>query len=226
MRHELSEALGGIRGMLEAAAPFIAFTVAWLITGDLAPAIIAAAVVAMVLAVLRLVQKQSLRYVLQAVVPTGIAVVVAARTGRAEDAFLPGIVYNGVLALVFVLTIVLRRPVVGYLYGAAVGDPSGWTSDGDLVRLFRKLTAVLTVVYLIRVVVQLPLLLAAHVAALAIAKVVLGWPLLLLALAVIGVLLSRGRTPLTESRNGPPSDGSADLTERTVPGKDAGSVGG
>ncbi len=54
----------------------------------------------MVLAVIRLVQRQSMRYVVQAVIPTAIAAVVAARTGRAEDVFLPGILYNGALAVI------------------------------------------------------------------------------------------------------------------------------
>ena len=38
---------------------------------------------------IRLVQRQSLRYVLTAVIPTAIAAFVATRTGRAEDVFLP-----------------------------------------------------------------------------------------------------------------------------------------
>lgn len=198
VRHELSSALGGPRGMIEASCPFIGFTVAWLVSSDLMVAIITALAVAVLLAILRLAQKQSLKYVAQAIFPTAIAVVVAARTGRAEDAFLPGILYNGALAVVFAVTIVIGRPVIGYLYGAAVGDPSGWTSDPGLVRLFRRLTAILAVPYVLRFVIQLPIFLSGHVVLLGVAKVVLGWPLLLLALAAIGVLLARGRTPISE----------------------------
>jgi hypothetical protein len=36
-----------------------------------------------------------------------------------------------------------------------------------------------------------------------VAKVVLGWPLLLAALFVIGLLLSRGRTPIEDARPEP-----------------------
>ena len=62
-----------------------------------------------------------------------------------------------------------------------------------------RLTLVLAVPYVLRFVVQLPLFLAGQVVWLAVAKVVLGWPLLLAALFVIGLLLSRGRTPIEES---------------------------
>jgi len=157
-----------------------------------------------VLAVVRLVQRQSVRFVVQAVVPTALAALVATRTGRATDVFLPGILYNGALAVVSLLSILVGRPLVGYLVGTALGDPTGWVRDRGLVRLSTRLTLVLAVPYLLRVVVQLPLYLADQVVWLGVAKVVLGWPLLVGALFVMGLLLSRGRTPLDPEPERPP----------------------
>lgn len=199
VRYQLSQSLGGVRGMLEAALPFVGFTVAWVSTRQLYPALGVAVGVALVLAVIRLVQRQSLKYVAQAVVPTAIAALIATRTGRAQDVFLPGILYNGALAALSLLTVAIRRPLVGFIIGAAVGDPTGWVRDRALVRMTTKLTLVLAVPYVARFVIQMPLFLAGEVVWLGVAKVVLGWPLLLGALAVIGVLLSRGRTPMEES---------------------------
>ena len=62
-----------------------------------------------------------------------------------------------------------------------------------------KLTLVLAVPYVTRFVIQLPLFLAGEVVWLGVAKVVLGWPLLIAALAVIGLMLSKGRTPMEDS---------------------------
>ena len=62
-----------------------------------------------------------------------------------------------------------------------------------------KLTLVLAVPYVTRFVIQLPLFLAGQVVWLGVAKVVLGWPLLIAALAVIGLMLSKGRTPMEDS---------------------------
>jgi hypothetical protein len=196
VRAELGRTLGGVRGMVESALPFVAFTAAWVLTRSLYPALGAAFAVALVGALVRLVQRQSVRFVVQAVVPTAIAALVAARTGRAEDVFLPGILYNGALAAVSVLTIVVRRPLLGYLVGTVLDDPTGWVRDRGLVALSSKLTAVLAVPYLLRFAVQLPLFLAGEVVWLGVAKVVLGWPLLVAALFVMGLLLSRGRTPV------------------------------
>src|SRR5690349_19498086 len=207
VRYQLSKSLGGPRGMLESALPFIAFTVAWVVTRDrtglpLSPLYLslgAALATAVVLGLIRLVQRQSVRFVLQAIFPTAIAAIIAARTGRAEDVFLPGILYNGFLALISAFTIAIRKPLVGFIIGAAIGDPTGWMSDRGLVKMTSKLTAVLAVPYVTRFVIQLPLFLTGHIVLLGVAKVVLGWPLLLAALFVIGLMLSKGRTPMEGS---------------------------
>ena len=198
VRYELGRTLGGPRGMVEAALPFVGFTVAWVASRQLYPSIGVAVGVALVLAVVRLVQRSSLKFVAQAVVPTAIAAIIATRTGRAEDVFLPGILYNGGLAVVSLLTVAVRRPLIGFVIGAALEDPTGWIRDRALVKMASRLTLVLAVPYVLRFVVQLPLFLAGEVVWLGVAKVVLGWPLLLAALFVIGLLLSRGRTPLEE----------------------------
>jgi Protein of unknown function (DUF3159) len=199
VRYQLGKSLGGTRGMVESALPFVAFTIAWVISRQLYPAIGAAVATALVLATIRLLQRQSIKYVLQAVIPTAIAVLIATRTGRAQDIFLPGILYNGALAVLSLLTIAIRRPLVGFVIGAAVGEPTSWAKDRGLVKMTSKLTLVLAVPYITRFVVQMPLFLAGHVVLLGVAKVVLGWPLLIAALAVMGFMLSKGKTPMEDS---------------------------
>jgi hypothetical protein len=199
VRYQLGKSLGGARGMVESALPFIAFTIAWVIGRQLYPAIGAAVGIALVLAVIRLLQRQSIKYVAQAVIPTAIAVLVATRTGRAQDVFLPGILYNGALAVLSIFSVIVRKPLVGFIIGAAVGDPTGWAKDRGLVTMTSKLTLVLAVPYVTRFVIQMPLFLAAEVVWLGVAKVVLGWPLLIAALTVMGVMLSKGKTPMEDS---------------------------
>ena len=199
VRYQLSQSLGGARGMVEAALPFVAFTIAWVAGRELYPALGAALGIAVILGVVRLIQHQSLKYVASAIFPTAIAAFVATRTGRAEDVFLPGILYNGALAVLSLFTVLIRRPLVGFVIGAAVGDPTGWTKDPGLVKMTSKLTLVLAVPYATRFIVQLPLFLAGEVVWLGVAKVVLGWPLLIAALSVIGLMLSKGRTPMENS---------------------------
>src|SRR4029453_1694345 len=170
VRYQLSASLGGARGMVESALPFVAFTIAWLIGQELYPALIAAVGTALIAALVRLMQRQSLRFVATAIIPTAIAAFVAVRTGGAEDVFLPGILYNGALALLSLFTIAIRWPLVGFLLGAAIGDPTGWAKDRGLVRMTTKLTAVLAIPYVTRFVIQLPLFLTGQVARLGLSK--------------------------------------------------------
>ena len=207
IRHRLSTTLGGWRGSLETALPTVAFVMAWVTRQDLPTALVAAGAVTVVLAGVRLAQRQSVQFVLQAVVPTAIAAFFALRSGRAEDAFLPGIIWNAVMGAVAVLSVVTRWPLVGFMVAAGdpdlADDPLGWRRDRGLVRVCQRLTLVLVATFATRLAVMVPLYLAGNVAALGVAKIVLGWPLWLAAVAVMGVLLVRGHTPQDEDTAGP-----------------------
>lgn len=199
IRHRLSHALGGWRGSIETALPTVAFIALWSWRKDLQLAVWSAVAVALVLAVARLVQRSSLQHVLGAVFATAIAAFFAMRSGRAEDAFLPGMLLSGAYLVGTVLSILARWPVVGFLVGAgdprAAEDPFAWRRDAGMVRVCSRLTWVLVALYAVRLSIQVPLYLAAQVEALGVAKIVLGWPLWIAGVAVMGWLLMRGSTP-------------------------------
>ncbi len=94
IRHRLSAALGGWRGSIETALPTVVFVVFWTWQQDVKVAAGAALAVAVVLAIVRVVQHSSLSHVAGAVFATAIAAFFAVRSGRAEAAFLPGILTN------------------------------------------------------------------------------------------------------------------------------------
>ena len=196
VRRELLTALGGWRGTVESAVPIVAFLVAWSTTKQLNLSLVASGAVMAVLVVVRLVQRQTVQHVLAGALGLGIAAALAVRTGEAGDVFLPGILYNAALAVVFSVSMVLRWPVVGFMFGAVTGDPTGWRERPEVVRLFQKLTGVLLANYVIRVAVQLPLYLSGSVVLLGVSKIALGWPLLGVSVLAIGALLAAGRTPL------------------------------
>ncbi|WP_353950271.1 DUF3159 domain-containing protein [Knoellia sp. S7-12] len=199
IRHRLSSALGGWRGSLETALPTIAFIGVWSWRQDLRAAVWTAVSVAVVLAVLRIVQRSSLQHVFGAVIATGLAAFFAMRSGKAEDAFLPGMLISGAYLVGTLASILVKWPVVGFLVGAGnprvADDPFGWRRDAGMVRVCSRLTWVLVALYIVRLSIQIPLYLAGEVAALGVAKIVLGWPLWLGGVAVMGWLLVRGNTP-------------------------------
>ncbi|GAA4984231.1 DUF3159 domain-containing protein [Kineococcus glutinatus] len=198
VRHRLDAALGGWRGMLESALPALAFLLAWLWREDLRTAVVAAAVPLLGSVVLRLLRRETLQHALGGVVAIAVAAAIAQRTGRTEDYFLSGILLNAGLAVVFSASMLLRWPLVGFLVGSVTGEVTAWRRDPGVLRLCQHVTAVFLVMYLLRVVVELPLLLAGSTTALAVSKLVLGWPLLVAGVAVIAAMLLRGHTPLSD----------------------------
>jgi hypothetical protein len=198
IRARLSAALGGIRGSVETALPTAAFVAAWAWRHEVRTAVAASAVVALVLLVSRLVARQTPRYVLSAVAATAVAAFFALRSGRAEDAFLPGILASAGWGAAALVSVLARWPVVGFLVAAGdprlADDPLGWRRDRGLVRVCQRLTMVLVGLYVLRVAVMLPMYLAGAVTLLGIAKIVLGWPAYLGAVALMGLILVRGRT--------------------------------
>ncbi|GLW20501.1 MULTISPECIES: DUF3159 domain-containing protein [Microbispora] len=196
VRAQMSKALGGKRGIVEAAVPTIAFTGTWMATQDLKTSLIVGIASAVALLVVRIAQRTTPQFVLNSLVGIGIGAFFAARTGDAKDVFLPGILYNGAYAAGMLLSIVVRWPIVGFLIGSVTGDPTAWHNEPALVRLCARLTWLLMLPCLLRVVVQLPLYLADHVTALGVSKIVLGWPLQVAGLAAMVWVLARGRTPI------------------------------
>lgn len=202
IRHRLGEALGGLRGSLEAALPMLVFVIAWSATKDRNVSLGAAGALTLVLALARLVQRQTVQFVLGSLFATGLAAFFALRSGDAEDAFLPGILTSLAWLCGSLLSVALRWPVIGLMVGAAdqeavaAGDPFRWRRNAAAVRVCSRLTLVLVGIYAIRVVIMGPLYLTDNVAGLTIAKVVLGWPLWAGAVAVMGAMLLKGHTPI------------------------------
>ena len=212
VRAQLSKALGGRRGMLEAAVPTIAFTLLFITTKRLELAVAVSVATAVLLLVLRLLHRSTVQFVLNSLVGIGIGTFFAWRSARGggdanEQAlayFLPGLIYNAAYAALMLFSTVVRWPVVGFMVGSVAGDPTEWHRDRQVVRLCRNLTWMLALPCVARVAVQAPIYLAGKaaadaspmVAALGVSKVAMGWPLQIAALAGMAWLLGRNRTPV------------------------------
>lgn len=203
VRAQLAKALGGARGIIEAAVPTIAFTLAWITTEQLKLSLIISISLAVVLLVVRLVQRSTPQFVINSLIGIAIGAFFASRTGDAKAYFLPGILWNAGYSVAMLISIVTRWPVVGFMIGSVTGDPTAWRKDPGVVKLCTKLTWLLMLPCVVRVAVQLPVYLFfggdAAVAALGFAKIAMGWPLQVAAIAAMLWLLGRGRTPIAPS---------------------------
>jgi len=216
VRRQLSTALGGRRGMIEAAVPTVLFTVCWLVTKELRLALVVSGAAAVLLLGVRLVQRTTVQFVINAMVGIGIGalfVALSARNGASAEEqalayFLPGILYNLGYTVVLAFTCLIGWPLVGFMVGSVTGDPTAWHKDRAVVRLCTTLTWMLVLPCLLRAALQGPVWLAGQsgaldadtaVAILGVLKIALGWPLQLAALGSMVWLLGRNHTPVASS---------------------------
>jgi hypothetical protein len=192
----LAEAIGGPLGVAETSLPAVAFVVAYTASGsDTNTAAAVAVGLALLLTVARLARRESPQHALSGLVGVGFAAFIATRSGKAENFFLPGLLFNAVAASAFVVSLALRRPLVGIIVTKLDGEDEGWRDDPGRMRAFVRATWLWAALFLVRFVIQLPLYLAGAVVALGIARTALGLPVFVLGLWLTWLLVRRHRVP-------------------------------
>src|SRR6185437_2584166 len=180
-----TELLGGRRGAIDSAVPSVAFVAGWLLAGHSIRVGSAAAIgAAVVVAAIRLKQRRTPRAAVIGLLGVLIAVFIVLRTGRAEDFFLAQIATNAASALAWIVSILIRWPLLGVVVGVALGQRTRWRRDPALLSAYSRASWIWVGQYLVRVAVMLPLWYAGHTVALGITRVVLTWPLVAACLAV------------------------------------------
>jgi hypothetical protein len=178
--------------MLESALPPAAFILANTVAGlEATPAAFIALGIGVVLTIARLLRGQTLQFAVSGLAGVGIAAFIVARTGKAENFFLPGLLANAAYATACVVSNTFRRPLVGIIFGSLGGDPAS-PPLGKNAPAYRRATWMWTALFSLRLAVQVPLYLADALVALGAARVAMGLPLYALGLWAT-YLLTRAR---------------------------------
>jgi hypothetical protein len=198
---ELLDALGGPHGVADSSIPSLAFVIAYTAGGnDLALAIWIALGVAAAIAILRLIRRDPVQYAVVGVVGVGLAAFVADRTGKAEDFFVPGLLLNAGYALGYMISILVRRPLIGLIVGPLTGEGLDWRTDPGKIAAYSRASWIWVGVFSLRLAVQLPLYFAGALLALGIAKTAMGIPLFLIGIYLTyRVLKADGRVAVSPS---------------------------
>ncbi|MEV6223986.1 DUF3159 domain-containing protein [Nocardia fluminea] len=179
----LLEQLGGFSGLIYSTLPVLVFVPVNTFAG-LTVAIWAALGVAAAILIWRLVQRSPIQPAVSGFLGVGLCALIAQRVGEAKGFFLFGIYTSLVYAGVFAVSILLRRPLVGVIWGALNGHGHRWRTDKLIRKLYDLATAVWVVVFGARYLVQSQLYDTDHTTWLAVARIGMGWPLTAVALVV------------------------------------------
>jgi hypothetical protein len=178
----LDRAIGGWRGLIDSGLPTLVFIIAYLVwPEDLMRSIWAALTAGVVVLVIRLIRRDPITQILAGFLGLGIAVAFTAWTGKAENFFLPGLLTNLAYGSAFLISIVIRWPLLGVVLGYFTGTGTAWRKDPMLRRAAAAASWIWVALFFGRLVVQLPLFLAEAIGPLGVIKIVMGWPLFLAA---------------------------------------------
>lgn len=190
MREIVLESLGGWRGFVDAALPSLAFIIANAI-GGLNPAIWAGVIAGVVVFGARLIARQGLQQAISGLLGLAICIFIAKQSGEAKDFFVFGIIRSGVVALALLVTIVVRRPLAGYVWNFFSPIKDKWRENPALLRIFGWLTALWAGAFLVRFLVEGSLYLADSTSGLGAVRIALGYPLTFVLLVLTYLVASK-----------------------------------
>jgi hypothetical protein len=182
---QMSQQLGGVRGLIESSVPITLFIVVNFLGGhyhwwSLRTSLIVAVGAALSMAVYRLARKEPTRHALNGVFGIAIGAYIAWKSGDAKDVYLPGMLLTVGYVLGMLISVVIGRPLVGWLWSVTLdGGGTRWYDNVRLRRTFVWLTVVWAVVYALKLGVQVLLYRDSSAASddlLGVARLALGWP--------------------------------------------------
>lgn len=173
----LLRAMGGIRGIVEAVLPGLLFLIGFTLFRQLVPAVIAACAVGVAFAVVRLCQRQSILQSLAGLAATLLSAALALVNGRPTDFYLVGLWTNAAYFAALLLSTVVRWPLIGVVVGVLTGEGAAWRRNRAVRRVYTLTTLLWSVLFALRLAVQVPLYLMDSVGALGTVHIVMGVPL-------------------------------------------------
>jgi Protein of unknown function (DUF3159) len=172
----LLEQMGGFSGLIYSSLPVLVFVPVSTKFG-LMPAIYAALGVAALVLIWRLIRRESLQPAISGFVGVGISALIAYVVGESKGYFLLGIWSSLIYAAVFAISVVIRRPIVGYVWAWVNARDRDWRGVRKAVFAFDLATCAWVLVFGARYVVQHRLYDSDQTGLLGVTRIAMGWPL-------------------------------------------------
>jgi len=195
---DVLKSAGGIQGIAESILPGLVFLIAFTIDREnLAMAVTASLAVAAVFTVARLVQRKPLTQALAGFIGVGLSAWLATSTGKAENFYVLGFFTNVGYILAMSISVAVRWPIAGLLFGFIRNEGVEWRKDPKRVRAYSVGTWVIVAVLVLRLVVQVPLYFMGEqgLAALATTRLLMGAPLYILGIWVAWLITRPAPVP-------------------------------
>ena len=172
---ELRTVFTGRNSFFDAILPPIVFLLINGLVGFQA-AMWSALILAVGIAILRVIREQPLIYALAGVGSVTVAIGIAWYLGKSEGFFLPGLISGSMTLLLTILSLVLRRPMVAWTSYIARRWPLDWYWHPQIRPAYSEVTFAWTIFFAARLLLQFSLFESQNVNSLAMTNFITGWP--------------------------------------------------
>lgn len=191
-KEKILAAMGGKKGLLDSGLPALLFLIVFNIDKDVKTASYIALGFSLILTVIRLIKKETIQHAISGVIGVAICAWLSNRTGKAEDFYLPGLWTNLGYGTVYMLSNLLKWPILGVIIGPLIGENFLWRKDPARRRVYIKATWLWVALFAIRLVVQYPLYKSGNINALGTARLIMGYPLFILTAWLTWLVIKNG----------------------------------
>ncbi|WP_372457997.1 DUF3159 domain-containing protein [Streptantibioticus parmotrematis] len=193
----LLEAFGGVWGMVDTTVPGLVFVAVFTLKHDITTSAIAALGLSLVLAIARVVRKQTLKHAFSGVFGIAFGAFFAMLSGNAKNFYLPGMLYTLGLAIAYVVSALVRYPLIGVLLGPILRENLSWrTRNPGRLRAYTRSTWAWGLILLAKSAILFPLYWWGDATQLGWVKVALGIPPFLLSVYLTWIFLAKAPPPI------------------------------
>ena len=176
-RDKVVNALGGKKGLIDSGVPSIVFLVVFNISKEVNTAITAALALSLMLAIFRLIKKDTIQHSVSGVIGVLICAYFANKSGNASDFYIPKLLTNLSYGTVYLIANLVGWPILGVVLGPLLGENFTWRNNPARKRMYVKASWIWVAMFFSRIAVQYPIYKSGNVNLLGTVNLAMGYPL-------------------------------------------------
>jgi hypothetical protein len=176
-RDKVVNALGGKKGLIDSGVPSIVFLVVFNISKEVNTAIMSALALSLILAIFRLIKKDTIQHSVSGVIGVLICAYFANKSGNASDFYIPKLFTNLGYGTVYLIANLVGWPILGVVLGPLLGENFTWRNNPARKRMYVKASWIWVAMFFSRIAVQYPIYKSGNVNLLGTVNLAMGYPL-------------------------------------------------
>jgi hypothetical protein len=171
------KALGGKKGLIDSGLPAVIFLLTFNLRNNLREAIIAALSLSVVLAIFRLVKKDTIQHSISGILGVLICAYFANRSGNASDFYIPKLLTNLAYGTAYLVANLVGWPLMGIVLGPLLGENFEWRKNPQRKKMYIRASWIWVAMFFSRIAVQYPIYRSGNVNLLGTVNLAMGYPL-------------------------------------------------